>query len=303
MFVLVPVLAHADTHNTAEPTNDVLLVRHIVVPEDRVYTHRFEYFIDLLQLALTKSGQPFLLEAVPIPPVPTTRNIRYLKEGRFHVTWMHTDTAREEQVRPIRVPIFRGLIGWRLLMIHQDNAELFSSINSINTLKALKAGQGHDWPDTAILKNHHFNVRTSYNWKGIYNLLQNKRIDYFPRGIIEIWDEIERLEKHLIETNPNDNLNTIIDNNIALNYPSAFYFFVANENELLAQALERGFLEAYKDGSFQQLFMAYFGEDIRRSKLINRTIYTLTNDALPKDTPLHDKTLWFSPDEMFTAPE
>lgn len=267
-------------------------VRYIVVPDDKVYLDRFIYINELLHLLMRKSGSQFTLEAVEVKPVPTSRNVMFLKQDRFNVIWIHTDAMREKDLRPIRYPVFRGLMGWRLFLIKKEMAERFESINSLDTLRVLKCGQGHDWPDVKILAHAGFNVRTSFNWDGIYHLLANDRIDYFPRGVVEIWAEKEKIDNRNIGVRY-DNF-SMIEEHIALRYPTAFYLFVTKKNEALAQVLEQGFENAIADGSFNQLFLKHFGKYIAASKLYQRRVFTIDNPNLPKETPLDRKALWFS---------
>jgi hypothetical protein len=54
---------------------------------------------------------------------------------------------------------------------------------------------------------------------------------------------------------------------------------------------------AIEDGSFDRFF--YNHPDIKnvltRADLKNRRIFELKNPVLPKDTPLNDKRLWYTP--------
>jgi len=276
--------------------DEPLHVKYFVVPEDKVYIERFRYVEELVNLLMSKSEVPYTMEAVVVRPVPTSRNVMFLKNDLFNIIWIHTDKIRERELRPIRIPIFRGLIGWRLFLIHKDNASVFQSLESEEQLKSMKCGQGHDWPDVRILENAGFNLRTSYHWAGIFNLLANKRIDYFPRGLVEIWNEMDKINAKEIG-NEHEPF-AMIEEHIALRYPSAFYLFVTKKNERLALALENGFEKALADGSFLELFNRYFGSYIERSRLTERRIFSIENPDLPPETPLNRKELWFSVDEL-----
>ncbi|WP_075184575.1 substrate-binding periplasmic protein [Teredinibacter haidensis] len=271
-----------------------IIVRHIAVPEDRVYDRRSRYFVELLELVLSKTDVPFQLKSIPTPAVPSSRNIKYMQEGRFDVTWMHTSNEREKTLRPIRIPIFRGLSGWRLFFVQDKNYRMFSAITSISTLKALKAVQGHDWPDIAVLKENQFQVRASFGWNGAFNMLVNERADYFPRGLMEIWDEMEKLNNHFIRAGDDPSAAIAIDSHLALVYPTAFYLYVSPSNPELANSIETGFLKAYADGSFETLFKQYFSDDISKSNLKDRILFAVPNPNLPPDTPIDNKSLWFN---------
>jgi len=274
--------------NSAPPSIDELEVKFPDVPTDPVYLKRSQYFEAVLQLALEHSKEPFKLTPVSVPPVPASRVVMLMAEGRFNVAWVHTDPLREQALRPIRIPIFRGLGGWRLLFVREDERDLFQNLTTIDELKQRLAGQGHDWPDTEILKKAGFTVRTSVSRNSLFQLLKYKRIDYFPRGLFEIWDE-EKLPAAA---------NLIVENHLAIRYPTAFYLFVDKNNERLANALEIGLERAVSDGSFQALFMEHMGDTLRKAELHKRLILEIPNPLLPPKTPLNRKELWFHPSEL-----
>jgi len=268
----------------------------MIVPKDAVYNKRFTYFGDLLNLVLSRSGRAYQLKPREIAPSPTVRNVMYMQQGKFDVIPMHTNAEREKRLRPIRFPIYRGLIGWRLFIINKKMQSPFSELTTRQQLKRLKAGQVYDWPDTHILTGEQFTVRTSKDWTGVLNLLYHGRIDYFPRGIPEVWEEIDKLDNNLIPVKSRPQF--AVEERLVLHYPSAFYMFVNKENEALAQALEAGFEKAVADGSFKQLLMNYVGPSINRSNLANRRVISIPNKGLSKETPLDRKALWFTLEEL-----
>lgn len=282
---------------SAEDTGSVsrqipLHIRHPYnMASDKIYAKREKYIVGLLDLALSKSGTPYSLEVVPLGIVTANRNTRNLLSGQYDICWIHTNQQREKELYPIRVPIFKGLIGWRLLMINKDRQNDFSSINTLSELKKLRAGQGHDWPDTDILRLHNFSILTSTSRNSLINMVVGKRIDYFPRSVTEIWEELEVYK----------NSTLAVESTIALVYPTAYYFFVAKDNEKLANALETGLKVAIEDGSFDKLFFEYYGDPIERSELDKRHVFHITNPQLSKDTPLDKPGYWYKPTTATTS--
>jgi len=250
------------------------------------------YLTGLLELALTKSGNNFVLSPVEVPPSSAGRSTQYLIKGRYDVSWMHTSTQHETTLQPIRIPLFKGLIGWRLMFIRHQDLEKFSAIKSEKELKNLWAGQAHNWPDNEILESNGFKLHTAPLKENVLQLLRHKRIDMFPRSITEIWDEYEAYAQDDI----------VVEPNLVITYPSAFYFFVTNENTILAKALSRGLNTAIEDGSFDQHFHHFFDSVISKSTLAQRTIIAIPNPQLSKQTPLGNSSLWFSPSEAKNWP-
>jgi len=278
----------------AETTSDLILrgkpitLEYPTVPSDPVYLERSNYLRDLLILIFEHVGYPYTLKPVPIPPVPSSRSVMMMREGRYDVSWIHTNIERERVMRPIRLPIYRGLGGWRLLFIREGDSADFATITTIDDLKTRIAGQGHDWPDIDILRHNDLIVRTAISRDSVFKLLGHSRVDYFPRGINEVWDEAQlAISKGFV-----------VEPHLVLRYPTAFYLFVNKEDEALAQLLEKGFEMAIADGSFRELFLSRMRETIERANLKSRTVIELENPLLTDKTPLDRKKLWFHTDEL-----
>lgn len=245
---------------------------------------RGSYPIALLHLALEKSGTDYQL--VPSGQAMSQhRTLRQLGSNNgLDVVWTMTSPEREKELRPIRIPIDRGLIGWRLLLIHQDNEQKIQQLDE-KQLRTSPSVQGSDWPDYPILKANQFKVLNSGDFDAMFKMLQAKRIDYFPRPVTEIWPELQQ----------KSGMSLTIAPKWVLHYPAALYFFVQKENSELANAIEIGLLRAIDDGSMQQLFLQHFSSAIQQADLKSRTVIKLNNPILPTETPLQNKTLWFDP--------
>lgn len=244
---------------------------------------RASYPIALLKLSLRKAGDPYLLAASAVR-TQQGRSLRLLEQGKgIDLLWTVTSRAREQAFLPVRIPIDRGLIGWRLLLIRQQDRALFASRTSAAALASLRAGQGHDWPDTDVLRANGLTVTTSTSYERLFKMLQLGHVQYFPRAVTEVWDELDGHTEPPLE----------VADRVVLHYPEALYFFVNKSNTALAAAIEKGLRIAIADGSMEALFQQYFGAAIERAGLQRRTIVRLTNPLLPAATPLAEPALWF----------
>ena len=245
---------------------------------------RSNYPIALLELALKKAGSTATLQSTSAR-VSKSRALHLLETGlEVDVVWTMTSPEREKELRPIRIPIDRGLIGWRLLLIHSDNEQKIQQLDEKH-LKTSPSVQGSDWPDYPILKANHFRVLGSGDFDAMFKMLQAKRIDYFPRSVTEILPELQQKVGMSLSVAPK----------WVLHYPAALYFFVQKDNIELANAIEIGLLRAIEDGSMQQLFLQHFSSAIQQADLKSRTVIQLNNPLLPAKTPLQNKALWFDP--------
>ena len=237
---------------------------------------RVDYYIKLLDLALSKTGVQYELRPNPIPMVPL-RVIRNMEDNDgIDVTWGPTTRELEQRLQPIRIPIDKGILGWRLFLIKTRDRQLFEDIHSLKQLKPLSAGQQRYWSDTDILRANGMNVVDTTGYNSLFDMLAASRFQYFPRGVAEIWGE----EKN------HANLGLEVEQHLALHYPSYSYFFVSKKNPTLAATIERGLRAAISDGSFDKLFDQYNGESIKRAHLNTRTVFELNNPLIPDELSL-----------------
>jgi len=243
------------------------------------------YPVRLLRMALERSGHQYALQSTSVM-MRQSRALLELQGGRIlDVMWTMTSREREQDLLPIRIPLDRGLIGWRLLLIRKSDMARFAAIRKIEELRAMTALQGHDWPDTDILRANGFKVQTASDYAGMFGMLASGRVDYFPRAAFEIWDEAKA---HAGEE-------LVVAPGLALYYPSAFYYFVNKRNVALAADIERGMALMLADGRYEKLFHEYFGAMIERAALTKRRTFSLRNPLLPHATPLGRREFWYRP--------
>jgi hypothetical protein len=275
----------------------VLTVTEIQAQQKVVYSwpkamaadSRGHYPIALLHLALEKSGGNY--SAVPSETeLSQFRTLRQLETDQgIDVVWTMSSPEREQKLLPVRIPIDRGLIGWRLLLINQQDQLQFQQLRTAEQLKALKTIQGLDWPDYQILQTNGFRISSSASYQGMFKMLKVKRIDYFPRSVTELPTEIAALSQSDFVAAPK----------WVLYYPAALYFFVNKNNTVLAQHLEQGLRLAIADGSMKQLFLQHFGAALQQAALPERTVLRLDNPLLTPETPLSELELWFDPQKGY----
>lgn len=278
MAVMVP--AHAD---------GALRVRH--PPIQTADDHRAEYPVAVLRLALEKAG--VAAEIVPAGvPMEQARAMRALAQGRLiDVMWTVSTPERERRLRPVRIPIDRGLIGWRVLAVRRDALPRFAQIRSVGDLARLVGAQGHDWPDFAILSSNGLQTLATPTYPSLFKLLERHRIDYVARGAGEAVPEMaSRADEGLV-----------IEPRLVLYYPSAMYFFVHPDNDALAGHLDRGLRRAIDDGSLALAFERAYGEDLRTLDLAARRRLELANPQLPAQTPLTHPGWWYVPEPVAEA--
>lgn len=246
---------------------------------------RWAYRVALLRLALLKAGSKLKLRSYEAP-MQQGRVLRNIADaGGIDVYWSMTSKEREARLLPIRIPIDRGLLGWRLLLIRRQDVRRFAEVRTLDELRQFRVGQGHDWPDRDILAAAGFSVVPFTAYDGLFQQLARGGIDFLPRAVNEIYPELAA----------NVALDLQIEPSLALHYPAAEYFFVNRRRPDLATLIETGLRRALADGSFEHLFGKYFAANLRAANLAQRHVLQIGNPLLPEATPLRDAALWFNP--------
>ncbi len=244
------------------------------------------YAKGLLKLALSKLPEKYELQE-SIPNTSEERMVSMLMDNQLDVVWYATTNDLEDRLAPIRICIYRGLLGYRVLMIKSGTQQKFEGIKTREDLKKVSLGQGRFWADTNVLTANNLNVVKVLKYEGLFYMLDGDRFDAFPRGVHEPWSEIKRYPKLALD----------VEKNLLISYTNPFYFFVNKSNTKLAKDIERGLRTAIEDGSFDEYFFSdpTVKDVVEKANLKNRTIIHLDNPSLPPKTPVDDKSLWFDP--------
>ncbi len=243
---------------------------------------RYDYAMQLLQLALSKTVTSYRIQPAEIA-MNQERQVLEIEAGRtIDVGPIPSSADREARLLPIRIPINKGVLGWRLGLIRKGDEGMIAGVNTLDDLKGVRLAQGQEWPDTQILRANGIDVITAPRYEGLFKMLTGKRFDYFPRSVMEIWDE-QAINADTLEVEPH----------LALHYFYDAYFMVNRRNTRLAQDIREGLEKAIADGSFDKLFQQYYGERLRKAHLEARTVIELRNPLLTPGTPSDRPELWY----------
>ena len=235
------------------------------------------YPLAVLKLVLEKSGRPFdLRQERYVTTFP--QSVQRLLDGRrVRVIWAPTNYLLETMFHPVRVPIYRGLPGYRLFLIQRDRQEMFRDVTSLEQLQPLLSAQGFEWPTREILETADLRVFAA-SYDTILRLVAWGRIDFFPRSLTDIFAERRRHAARYPEL--------AVEKELLLRYRSVRYFFVNKADWQLAGALEAGFEAAYVDGSFLKLFREHpaMRDLLRQARLEERRVIHIDNPYLTRET-------------------
>ncbi|WP_218573270.1 ABC transporter substrate-binding protein [Pseudomonas sp. L-22-4S-12] len=260
----------------------------LVYPRHAGSTAPEAYVLELLRQALDKSGAGHQLQP-SARDMPQSRAEQALEQndGSLQVMWAMTSREREQALLPIRIPLDKGLTGWRVALVREEDRHWLQTVRQLADLKLMRFGQHSDWPDTAILRSNGLQVVTSQDYANLFRMLNAGRFDLFPREVLVAWDEQARAEA--------EGLKLAVDEHIVLHYPSALYFFTSRARADLAADIGRGLEAMIADGSFERLFDAHHGASLRQARLDRRLVIELQNPDLPQLTPFSRRELWHQP--------
>ena len=275
----------AETHNP------------ILVPKPRSeFDINHQYYTSLLKKALTKAAA-----GRTVPEFRATfvmeqgRALRELEKGEFlDVFLVGTDQTKEQQFRAIRIPLERGLMGFRKFILHQNSVAKFNSIRSLQQLQQLTACQGAFWPDIYIMRSSGLKVEEAPVYENIFKQMVAGRCDYFPRGLHEGVIELEKRQALYPEL--------VRYHKLMLHYPFAVYFFTRKENEALALWIEQGLEQMIDDGELlahmQQQELTRHVFPLKHSS--TDPWISIKNPLLSPDTPVTNSRYWFQPEDFKT---
>ena len=262
-----------------------LVVRHVQPESDKDQRH--QYFIELLELALSKteaSHGSYTTQTCAVRMMQDRALQQVQRKRCIDIVWTMTSLERESKLLAVRIPLLKGLLGQRVLMIRREDLRRFKDIQQLSELGQMRAGQGMGWPDIEILEYNRLPVIEGKTYEGLFGMLERGRFDYFPRGISEIGAELKQHQREGFVAEPR----------ILLSYPAPIYYFVNPENTALAERLEQGLRLAIDDGSFDALFKKFNYHKLA-DLMENRLVFKLRNPSLHPKTPIDEDKLWVLP--------
>lgn len=236
-------------------------------------------------LALTEASDG-AIELVPSKPMSETMSRHMLRSGGgMDVIWSSVTREIHGEFIGVPIPVRRGILGYRVLIVRKADLPRFARINTLDELTQLRVGQGQGWNDIPLLQANQFKVVASPTYEGIFRLLQTGRVDYLSRGINEAWSEVAARPL----------LDLAVEPTLLLYYPWPKYFFVNRNRPELAKRIEKGLAQMLANGSYESLFKSFHQVDIERADLRKRRVFCLKNDELDMSQIPAKKAYWWVP--------
>lgn len=255
----------------------------LTIHHNAVLDEKEGLLLGILKIAIHEM-EPTASFASPEEFVPQARAETDVLNGNMSVVWGSSTPEREAKLKAIRIPAIKGLLGHRIFIIRPENQHLFDRVHTLDDLKKLRAGQGIDWGDTAILKAAGLNVITANKYESLFYMADGNRFDYFPRAVHEPFAEIANFS----------DTELTVEKNLLLVYPLTMNFYVAPNNQSLHDLIYTGLERAIKNGKYDEFFLNHsmVKDALERSNVGKRRVIRIDNPFVHPDTPLDREEFW-----------
>jgi hypothetical protein len=258
-------------------------------PPESGADQRFTYYWSLLKSALDVTSPRWgAYVLAPSPVLMNSDRSQFMLAGSKAISLLvrTTSNERESLLRPILIPLDKGLTGYRLFLIQKPTQAKLNAVRSLEGLKAFSIGQGQNWVDTTILRHAGFEVEAGASYPSLFKMLQAGRFDLFSRGVNEINKEFQVGKK--------TNSELAIEQHLMLYYPLPRYYFFARtaEGERLARRVEEGLHLLIENGQFDQQYRAFKRLVLAELQLSGRRLFKIANPTLSRQTPLDRSEYW-----------
>lgn len=245
--------------------------------------YKNEILLNTLKLTEPEYGA-FIIKNTVIDMKPK-RAINSMKTGELiNVAFIAANEEWDKNTISIKTPIRGGTLSYRLLLVNKVELNKFANISTLVELNTLTAGLQNDWSTTKIFKRNGIEMSTSQNFEGLFLMLNSQRVDYIPRAIYEIYDELH-MRKSTLE-------NVVIEPTLALRVPMVSYAYVSPQEPRIANRLTLGLSKLTESGELKKIFNKYYAEDIKRANLKERKIIDIENLYFNKNPPLTSENFW-----------
>jgi|GEM_PF-3264053 len=286
--VFLPLLLFPLTSFATEPQAKPTILHYVQPPNVN------NYYAKLLKLALSYSPkqQP---QIILKPVTPKTSRMRLVfnilnSDDAYLVAYSHHPEITNTGLYQIKPPIMAGLLGMRLILVKRSNINKMRELRSTGQFKQEAiAGFSRHWLDFELLESNGFKLSSATGTINLLKMLAHQRVDYLPRGLPEIFWELQELEVPYP--------NVVLWPEQVLYYPLPFHFYINPKHQDIGERIEYGLQQAMADGRFKQLFTEHFSAEIKWLQTQNYDTLLLSNPHInTQQIPKHQE--WWQPPKL-----
>lgn len=210
-----------------------------------------------------------------------------LQNGDIDVAWLPANKYLEKSLSSIKIPIRKGLLGWRAILTNKRNYKSLQKIENLAGLQQYQTAYLKDWHDWPVMLANFPKLGTASSYRSLFTLLQRNRIVFLSRALHEVVNEQKRFD---VPPEP-----LMVLPGVLLHYPQADLFYFPNKPDSVRGRVLYGLEQLMKSGKFDKLFKTHHQEILKTINATKKRLIKLTNPFLPEDLNLYDKMLWFTP--------
>lgn len=265
---------------TAEKPSTTAVVTQIKLWNGNKTQSRQQYEREVLEAALNATvashGQWQLQEDLTDYPLAADEASIFRSKGFdvFGTVAGNTKLAEEKKIL-IPLPLMKGLLGYRILIIREDDKEKFAEIKSAQQLQKLRMGIPTTWADAELFRQNGYKVEEKGSFDDLFSRLENNEFDYVTFGANEVtgvFNERAAASGKLT-----------VDSSLVVFYPFPLVFYVNPDNKILAGRVARGLQVISTNGVLDSIFKRYFAADLTTVDLPARKMISLKNPILPSE--------------------
>lgn len=276
-ITVLSVYAHAEVE-TANPRAAPSTIVEVKYLPPSLSTDRQIYEFNVIQAALEATVDThgaYKLSAWEGGDMNLLRTVRELARGE--VVNVGTNPLSSEllsdDIEIIPIPIMKGLLGYRAMIVRRADVERLSKIDNIEQFRKLKLGQPEFWSDIAVYEANDFEVVRGASMDVLFSMLERERFDYIPLGV----GEVQKIFASLKEKHPEL---TILPLSY-LYYPFPVYTYVCACEPAIKERLQTGLKKISKNGSLEDLFNQQFGAAMDKITAQRSRIFRIENALIP----------------------
>ncbi len=187
----------------------------------------------------------------------------------------------------IPVPLMKGLLGYRLLIIREQDRKEFSSIETTKQLQSMRMGIPRTWADADLFRYNGYKVVERGSFDDLFERLTAGEFDYVAFGANEIESVFESRAKHYP--------GLMIEPTLLIYYPFPLVFYVNPDEPALAERIRIGLDKIQRNGQLERIFDEHYAGVAGRLHLRQRHTVRLENPSLPSSLKAVEPKLLVGP--------
>ena len=241
---------------------------------------RQQYEREVLEAALSATvvshGQWQLQEDLTDYPLAADEASVFRSKG-FDIFGTVAGNAKlaDEKKTLIPLPLMKGLLGYRILIIRAEDKAKFAAIKSAQQLQKLRMGIPKTWADAELFRHNGYMVEEKGSFDDLFERLENNEFDYVTFGANEV--------SGVFSERAAASGKLVVESSLVVFYPFPLVFYVNPDNKILAERVTSGLQAISSNGVLDTIFKRYFDADLIAVDLPSRTMIRLKNPILPSE--------------------